>query len=162
MGSTTLNPLLVDTDVLIDHLRSGTTEIPYDSFSPLLCSTVTVAELYSGNAEEYEPIERLLASFEEVPLDGQIARIGGEIRRETELGIADSLIAATALSVGATVMSRNRRHFKRVDGLSLLQMDSAGVFEGPPDLSENADKYLRGSCDFDEGTRQETSDLDTD
>jgi len=35
------------------------------------------------------------------------------------IGMADSLIAGIALAQGATLLTRNPRHFERVDGLKL-------------------------------------------
>jgi predicted nucleic acid-binding protein len=45
--------------------------------------------------------------------------VGGRIRRETGIAIADGLIAATALVHGVALLTRNVRHFERVDGLRL-------------------------------------------
>jgi predicted nucleic acid-binding protein len=107
--------VLLDTDVLIDHLRgrrhldAGDTAI----------STVTRTELFAGDERQEDAIDALLEDCEEVDVDPRIARRAGRIKRQTGLRIADALIAATALEHELPLMTRNRRHFDRVAGLQL-------------------------------------------
>ncbi len=51
-----------------------------------------------------------------------------EVRRALEkageeIGMADSLIAGTVLRHGGALLTRNLRHFSRVDGLGLAKLD---------------------------------------
>jgi len=109
--------LLVDTDVLIDHLRGRRHFTPAgDAFY----SVVTRAELFAGSDADEAGLRRLLAPFGELPVDRSVAEVGGRVRRDVGLALPDALIAATAISRGLTLMSRNRRHFERVPGLRLL------------------------------------------
>ncbi len=83
-------------------------------------ATVTEIELFSYadlTLEENDRIEKLLGAFEIVPLDSNIARIAGKLRREQRTKLPDSVIAATALFTGATLVTRNVRDFKRVPNL---------------------------------------------
>jgi predicted nucleic acid-binding protein len=107
--------LLVDTDVFIDHLR-GHTELP---LVPLAYSVVTRAELFAGEREDDDHIRLLLAPHEELEADRRVAEVAGQIRRRTGLAIADGLIAGTAVVHGIALLTRNVRHFGRVDGLRL-------------------------------------------
>lgn len=108
--------LLVDTDVLIDHLR-GAVRFERPDGRSVSCSVVTRSELLAGPETQEIPVRRLLASLIEIPVSPEIADAAGLIRRETALAIPDCLIAATALSEGLELRSRNRRHFARVRGL---------------------------------------------
>jgi len=56
----------------------------------------------------------------ELPVDSAIAELAGVTRRVTGLATPDALIAATALTHGIAVMTRNRRHFDRVAGLRVV------------------------------------------
>ena len=111
--------LLIDTDVIIDYLRGQTDAVSFlDGTSEhLLLSVVTVAELYSGVREgkERTALESFLQAFELVPLTPEISAQGGLIRRDFgpshNVGLADALIAATAESRGATVVTLNSKPF---------------------------------------------------
>ncbi|MBA2522545.1 MAG: type II toxin-antitoxin system VapC family toxin [Solirubrobacterales bacterium] len=110
--------LLVDTDVLIDHLR-GAVELKRPTGASISYSVITRSELLAGPLEQEPAVRRLLASLRELPVSSQIADAAGLIRRETGIAIPDALIAATALVGDLELRSRNRRDFNRVDGLRL-------------------------------------------
>jgi predicted nucleic acid-binding protein len=111
--------LLIDTDVLIDYLRGRAEAVTYleGLQEPILVSAVTVAELYAGVREgaERTALEQFLAAFEVVPVDQAIAVKGGLFRRDYgkshATGLADALIAATAESRQATLVTLNGKHF---------------------------------------------------
>lgn len=52
-----------------------------------------------------------------IPLDSQMARVAGKLRRDHRLKLADSVIAATALFTGSTLVTRNVRDFRRIPSL---------------------------------------------
>ena len=106
--------VLVDSDILIDHLR-GARALP--TFS-LACSVITRCELFAGR-DQAETLRRLLAQLYEIAVDPAIAERGGALRRSLKLATPDALIAATALEHDLPLMTRNERHFRLVDGLDL-------------------------------------------
>jgi tRNA(fMet)-specific endonuclease VapC len=108
--------LLVDTDVLIDHLR-GSRRLSAEQ--PLGVSVVSRCELFSGR-DEPERLRRFLSPMLELPIDAAIAELAGLTRRRTGIATPDALIAATALVHRIPLMTRNRRHFDRVDGLRVV------------------------------------------
>ena len=108
--------VLVDTDVFVDHLR-GATELKSRAHR-LHYSVITRAELFAGSSAT-DAITRLLAPFRELPVDRHVAERAGRIRRETQIRIADALIAATALEHGLGLATRNRRHFDLVRGVRI-------------------------------------------
>ena len=69
-------------------------------------------------------IEGLLGNLRIIPFDGEAAHEAAKIRFDLEarrlmIGPMDLLIAATALSRGATLVTNNRKEFARVHGLRL-------------------------------------------
>lgn len=108
--------MLVDTDVLVDHLRGVRR---FEPAVPVHVSVVTRAELFAGRATEEASVIRLLAPFVEHAVDGVVAERAGRIRRTHGLRLPDALIAATALVHGLTLVTRNRRDFEGVTDLLL-------------------------------------------
>lgn len=109
--------LLVDTDVFIDHLRGARRLDPGPH--ALSYSTVTRCELFAGDRGDEETIRHLLAPFRELDVDRAVAERAGALRRRTGIRTPDALIAATALVHGLDLLTRNRRHFEVVPGLTV-------------------------------------------
>jgi toxin FitB len=109
--------LLLDSDVIVDHLRghrrivAGTDE--------LYVSAVTRAELFSGRGVEERRIRRLLGAMIGVPVDDATAERAGRLRRATGRRLPDALIAATALEHRLTLVTRNLRDFEGIRGLKV-------------------------------------------
>jgi predicted nucleic acid-binding protein len=109
--------LLLDSDVLVDHLRghrrvvAGTDE--------LHVSAISRAELFAGRGTEERRIRRLLEPMMELPVDAAVAERGGRLRRANFLRLPDALIAATALEHRLTLVTRNVRDFEAIRGLKL-------------------------------------------
>ena len=111
---------LVDTDVLIDHLR-GATRLRRPDGVQLNYSVITRCELVAGPASQEEEVLRLLASLNPIAVDDEIATAAGLIRRETGIATPDCLIAATAIGEGLDLMTHNRRDFERdSQGLTIV------------------------------------------
>ncbi|MBK8447198.1 MAG: type II toxin-antitoxin system VapC family toxin [Micropruina sp.] len=119
--------ILVDTDVLIAHLRG--VRVARDWLhrarlaDPLAVSVVTVAELTGGmRSGERAAVHRLLSAFRIEPVTEAIGRRAGEFMRQyrrshTGIATADYLIAATADERGAALATLNVRHFPMLDDL---------------------------------------------
>lgn len=124
---------LIDTDWAINCLRQveGTTrrlnELLPDGVG---ISLVSLGELYDGVYGSPDPAasERLLQEFLEpitlVELDTEICRIFARERHRLRragnlIGDMDLFIGATALRHGLTLLSNNRRHFRRLAGLDI-------------------------------------------
>ena len=116
---------LIDSEVIIEYLRGREQAIEYlESLEGGLCvSAITVAELYSGvrdNAEE-EALERFLSAFDVIPVDQALARLGGLCRRDNQpvhgTGLADALVATSAESAGAVLVTFNKRHYPMINDL---------------------------------------------
>ncbi len=133
-----MNKLLLDTSVLIDHLRRygpaiAFLEMVFKGGVPVAVSVVTETELYAGksmqDAAKEEAVRKLLGLFEVLPVTSRIARRAGALLRKHRprgLTPADAVIAATALEEGAALITRNIRDFRTVEGLLVFDL---------PDLS---------------------------
>lgn len=137
----TARPVLVDSDIVIDHIR-GIRPLPS---LPLAYSVITRCELFAGR-DDPKRLRRLLAPLQEFPVDAEIAERGGALKRDSQVPTPDALIAATALKHQLPLMTRNRRHFERVPGLTLHTPEDqtepttpAGPPEDPPRDSPRSD-----------------------
>ncbi len=109
--------VLFDSDVLVDHLN-GTKPITA-KFAGSGFSSISRAELYSWELADESVIDLLLDEFEELPVDRLVAEEAGRIRRIKKVRMPDALIAATAITWKAPLLTRNVRDFKKIERLSL-------------------------------------------
>jgi tRNA(fMet)-specific endonuclease VapC len=127
--------IVADTDVLIDFLADrepAAGRVALELESRGFCTTaVTRFELLTGardsTAERLH--RRLLDSLTTLSLDGESADRAAAVRRRLEsrgegIGMADSLIAGIVLTNNGLLLTRNRRHFERVEGLNLARLRS--------------------------------------
>jgi predicted nucleic acid-binding protein len=118
---------LVDTNILIDHLRGDAraTEFLLDietGRTKGCVSVLTEYELLSVSdlkANEKREIERLLLVLPRLAITSRVARLAAEFRSRYHTDIADALIAATARARSATLVTRNLKDFQRIKGLRL-------------------------------------------
>ena len=126
--------IVADSDVLIDALRgrepAATRVLAGLSDRSLATTALSAFELLSGARTEDEEatIEALLGALQILPFDLAAGRAAARCRRrlETEgqsIGMGDYLIAGLCISRGATLLSRNRKHFERVPGLLLGRLE---------------------------------------
>ena len=78
----------------------------------------------SNNAENMNKVKRFLSKFVIVSFDYEESEIYGQIRTDLErsgklISFPDMLIAATALSYNATLVTNNTQEFSRIDTLNL-------------------------------------------
>ena len=99
------------------------------SASELLVGVLNArSEEHRARRERY--VEALLAAIPVIPFDLETARIHAHLvvdllGRGLSVGANDVLIAATALSGGHVVVTRNKRHFDRIPGLAVHEPDWA-------------------------------------
>ena len=119
-------PYLVDTDVLVDVSRNTQGAIAFlDALgNDWTLSAMTALELISGakNQREVDLIDRLIEAYETIPVDEAIGRRAYELlklyAKSHGLRTFDSLIAATAIEKHRTLVTRNRKHFGMINGLT--------------------------------------------
>jgi predicted nucleic acid-binding protein len=119
------NPILFDTDVLIDYLRGYQKAASLvTSCNPrIILSSIVVAELYAGvkGKKELSLLDNFISLFRIVPTSSEIARMGGLFKRDFApshgVGLADAIIAATAVAENAELMTLNVKHYPMIKGL---------------------------------------------
>jgi predicted nucleic acid-binding protein len=109
--------ILVDSDVLVDHLRGHRRFVA--GSDELHVSAVTRAELFSGAATQERRVRRLLEPMVDISVDAAIAETAGRIRRRRPNRLPDALSAATALEHRLTLVTPNVRDFDGIKGLRL-------------------------------------------
>ena len=110
---------MIDTSVLVDHLRSFSPASEYIAAldERPVCSEVSRIEIIQGlRSAERSAAEMLFSLIEWVPVSEKIARRAGELGRRWRtshpgIGIADLAVAATAEQMTAPLATRNVTHF---------------------------------------------------
>lgn len=121
--------ILVDTSVLIDHLRGeqAARRALADAArhgERLACSVVTKVEVLAGmRPQEETPTRRLLSALDWIPVDDAIAEEAGALanrflRSHPGVDPVDFVIAATADLHGASLWTRNVKHFPMITDLA--------------------------------------------
>jgi predicted nucleic acid-binding protein len=108
--------ILVDSDVLVDHLLGHRRFVA--GSDELHVSALTRAELFSGDATQERRVRRLLEPMVDISVDAAVAERAGRIRRRRPIRLPDAL-AATALEHRLTLVTRNVRDFYGIKGLRL-------------------------------------------
>ncbi len=121
--------IVADTDVLIDFLaHKGLAErVAFElERGDLRTTAISRFELMAGarSVRQQAAVLDLLEALPTLPLDQAAADDAARVRRDLEakgegIGMADSLIAGIVRHHGGILLTRNRRHFGRVDGLTL-------------------------------------------
>lgn len=112
--------LLFDTDVLIDLLREKQktgleVEKLIEEANQITCSVITVGEIYSGMRKgEEKATKGLLQDLLKEEITEEIAEYAGCLKGNTkthQLHLDDCIIAATAILTGATLVTKNVKHY---------------------------------------------------
>ncbi|MDD4169341.1 MAG: type II toxin-antitoxin system VapC family toxin [Desulfotomaculaceae bacterium] len=129
-----MTDLLLDTSVLIDHLRgykpaTDFFETVFNSGVPAIISSVSEMELYAGKSMENPSVEEstsnFLKLFRVLPVTSAIAQRAGyllRLYRNNGLTPIDAIIAATALAQDANLITRNIKHFRPIKGLIVFDI----------------------------------------
>ncbi len=119
-----MRSVLVDTDVLINFLRGQPqarkfllAQLSYNV--SILCSVITVAEIFAGmRPHELDKTRGLLDNLDVIPVNRAIAEKAGSYKgtiKNHTLELDDCLIAATAHVHKTTLATGNIRHYPMED-----------------------------------------------
>jgi len=126
------NIILADTSILIDYFRKSDKQksvllVLFDQGYDFSISAITHYEIYSGATVQQIPFwTNLLNKTKVLPFDENVSQIAVNLnsalkRKRKQIGIADLFIAATAISNNLPLSTLNKKHFDRIDGLSLIE-----------------------------------------
>jgi len=124
-GASTLNGVLLDSDVIIELLRNNRKIVEAAAALAVagirtFCTPVSWAEVYQGLRAGEEPLtDGFFESRGEVILDSGVGRQAGKYlaryARSHGLEVPDALIAAAAATTGLRLWTLNRRHYPMKD-----------------------------------------------
>ena len=110
-----MSSFLFDTNVLIDYLRGNPEAASYvnaviDGAEPGYLSAITLVELGRAlrNKKEQLEIDALTSRFQIVPFTSEIAVLARDLSSNEGLEIGDAIIVASAIHVGATLLTADR------------------------------------------------------
>lgn len=123
--------ILVDTSILIDYYRKANKANAVwvtliDQGYEFVISTITKYELYSGatpnQMEFWNSILSIISiiPFDEKCVDAAIFINTALKRKKKQIDLADLFIAATAMNQNLPIATLNKKHFERIDGLTVL------------------------------------------
>ncbi len=121
----------MDSNILIEHLR--TKDKLSTKFYQLLqgneklfISAVSIYEIYCGAAtkDKEKNIELLIKDITILPFDFEVSLQAAEIFRQLKaknqlIEFRDIFIAATCVVEGLPIVTLNKKHFERVEGLEI-------------------------------------------
>jgi len=122
--------MVADTDVLVDYLRGAgrsVERVAQELGHGLATTAVSAFELWAGSLgspRREKVVEDLLGALRILPLDAGAAKHAASVRLALEkkgctIAMADSLIAGICMAGDAILLTHNRAHFERVEGLRL-------------------------------------------
>ncbi len=122
-----MTKVLIDSDVIIDYLRTGggglvkLVEAQRDGKVELYLSAVTVLELFAGKSSKavVGKLKELIEGFIVIPLGTELAEFAGQTKRDhtTDAALADLIVGATSVSIGAKMATRNKKHYQGIPKL---------------------------------------------
>jgi predicted nucleic acid-binding protein len=121
--------ILIDTSILIDHLRKQKKERTlFYQLSPhceFVISSITEFEFRIGaTPKNREFMQKLLSVLPVLAFDSSCVNTATELYQDLKtknklLPMPDIFIAATALTHDMTLLTLNRKHFERIENLKL-------------------------------------------
>lgn len=123
--------VVVDTNIIIDHLRTQQNHSQLMRIAKkypketLAISMISVQELYEGRSTRDSQKEQFLLAtispLKILPYTYEVAQLAGEIALELDrpIELADAAIAATVLVHNSTLLTLNKKNFKDIRDLRL-------------------------------------------
>jgi len=128
LSNTVSNNIMLDTNVLIEVLKNNQQTIKkVESLSPpLFVSVISAMELIYGalNKQELKKLQQFLSLFTIIELNEKISKqafsLITQYAKSHTLDIPDALIAASCLESNKTLFTYNRKDFRFISKLTLL------------------------------------------
>lgn len=122
---------LIDSNSVIDYLSGNLPPQGMDFMNQIVndipnISVITKIEVlgYKTTEEAYNLLSDFVNDSIVINLQDKIVENTIEIRKEYKIKTPDAIIAATAISCGFTLISRNEKDFKNISNLTFLNLHS--------------------------------------
>lgn len=122
--------VIVDSDILTDVSRNDRQAVDVvsklEEANKVAISSITAAELIIGcqNKPELARVKKFLQRFQVIQINEQFSEVSIDLLNTYNLShgllIPDAMIAATALTLDETFITKNQRDFRFIEGLKLL------------------------------------------
>jgi predicted nucleic acid-binding protein len=124
--------VLVDTSILIDLFRktdkANSALVSLVRQGYIYCiSAVTEYEIYTGTtSEQVDFWDDFLEKANVLVFDQTVAKVAVDLNKDLKrkrklIDVADLFIAATAISNNLPLATLNKKHFDRIDGLTIIE-----------------------------------------
>ena len=124
--------LVLDTDVVVDHLRRRS-HLLVDALRHFPCAFTAItsyelAAIRDWREQQRSRLDGLMARVQVLPLDQDSAQRSADVWRSLAsrgavVGLADILSAGICLANDLPLLTRNVEHFNRIEGLKLVTPD---------------------------------------
>lgn len=127
-----MTKILVNTDVVIDYLRTKNSALPdllklqVQKKVELYISSITILEIFAGKTSKKQTsyLQQLISGFKVMYVTAELAQFAGELKRDYNLltAFADLIIGASTLYINAQLATRNRQHFQAIPRLKFFDL----------------------------------------
>jgi len=125
--------MVVDTNIFIEYLRAKnkqkTSLYLIHNISNLSISIITLYELLIGSItpSKWNDVQLITEDLDFLPMTKEItiksAQIYLKLRKENKIiELQDIFIAATAIENKLPLLTLNRKHFERIEGIELIEL----------------------------------------
>jgi toxin FitB len=119
---------LIDSNILIYFITASASDEVLITIKKILLSSffisiITKIEVLGWNKhteESYRMTDDLLKYGTIIPVDEAVAAHAIYIRRKTNIKLPDAVIAATAISLSSTLVTRNSKDFNSITGIEII------------------------------------------
>lgn len=120
--------IIVDTDIIVQYLKTGKGVLPvaYEKFN-MVISSATYTELLASRTFEDSNLEKEVKDFVDKYFNvenvtKEIADEAAKVIRDSEVSLAVSYIAATAIVNNYGVLTEDKRAFNGIKGLNFVEV----------------------------------------
>ncbi|MGZ8246321.1 type II toxin-antitoxin system VapC family toxin [Methylomagnum sp.] len=116
--------MLLDSNIIIYAFEPDYPEVERfletGHFAVSSISQLEVMGYWRLSAAEYQRFEAFFGELDILPVTDAVIARAVSLRRQRSLGLADAVIAATALLNGLPLVTHNTEDFKWIEGLQLI------------------------------------------
>jgi predicted nucleic acid-binding protein len=121
---------LLDTNAIIDYV-AGILPVKAITWLDSIVDTEAAMSIINqieilgfnpDNPADMIPFEELVATLEILSLNDTVAKSTIDLRKSYKIKLPDAIIAATALTHGLSLVSRNKADFQKIPNLTLINL----------------------------------------